>query len=62
MGECALWVLFAPPFASQVPHLPLVNCGLARLRGTKITSQNPLAEDFFKDLKGIKVIKGVNGI
>ena len=36
---CALRVLFAPPFASQVPHLRLVNCGLARLRGTKIPPQ-----------------------
>ena len=42
-GECALRVLFAPPFASQVPHLRQANCGLARLVGTKITSQNPLA-------------------
>ena len=36
---CALRVLFALHFASQVPHLRLVNCGLARLRGTKIPPQ-----------------------
>ncbi|MBO5805816.1 MAG: hypothetical protein J6R10_03040, partial [Tidjanibacter sp.] len=38
---CALWVLFAPSFGSQVPHLRLVNCGLAPLLGTKIPPQNP---------------------
>ena len=43
VGECALWVLFAPNCISQVPHLRQANCGLARLLGTKIPPQNPLA-------------------
>ena len=43
MGERALRVLFAPNCASQLPHLSPANCGVVRLFGTKITSQNPLA-------------------
>ena len=42
-SKCALRVLFAPSYASQVPHLRQANCGLARLFGTKSPSQNPLA-------------------
>ena len=42
-GERALRVLFAPNYASQLPHLRPANCGVARLFGTKSPSQNPLA-------------------
>ena len=56
VGECALWVLFAPTFGSQVPHLPLVNCGLARSDWHKNPSTKPTrGGDFIKGFKDFNV-------
>ena len=43
-SECALRVLFAPPFASQVPHLRQANCGAKSKPSLELASRYALAK------------------